>query len=234
VLSQRQPYRLQRLVSHLLNCLKLRIDINPKQIGLWGMGQGGWIAPLTASKSADVVFIVAVSAVGMSPAEQMNYSAEFSLREKGVSELVIRQMLELRSLVDDYYRGDASRNEVQEKLDMLRYEDWFSLAYLDDSLPEDPTVDKWYHIMDFDPLPVIQNVDIPVLLLYGERDPWVPIARSITRWQEYGPEDVTVYQIKDANHFMVPITHAGIRGDRGPMVDEYGSILTQWIRQQVA
>ena len=32
--------------------LKLRSDIDPEHIGVWGMSQGGWIAPLTASKSA--------------------------------------------------------------------------------------------------------------------------------------------------------------------------------------
>lgn len=221
-------------IQAAIACLKQRSDINPKHIGLWGMSQGGWIAPLTASNSADVSFVVAVSAVGVSPAEQMAYSAEYELREKRFSEKTIRQMLALRGLVDHYYRGKANRSEVQKKLDRSRHEAWFSLAYLDDSLPEDPTVTKWYQEMDFDPIPTMQNIAIPVLLLYGERDPWVPIAKSISRWKEYGPKDITIQQINDANHFMVSITHADIRGDVGPHVEEYTTILTQWVKQQLA
>lgn len=217
-----------------INYLKLRSDIDPKHIGVWGMSQGGWIAPLVASNSTDIAFVVAVSAVGVTPAEQMNFSAEYELREKGFPEEEIEQMLELRGLVDKYYHGKADRSRVQKKLDLLCKETWFPLAYLDVSLPKDPTVEKWYQEMDFDPLPIIQKIDIPVLLLYAERDPWVPIAESIARWREYGPKDLSIHQIKDANHFMISIAHSGIRGDEGPLVEEYSEILTRWLKQQLA
>ena len=87
--------------------------------------------------------------------------------------------------------------------------------------------------MDFDPVPVVRKINLPVLLLYGERDPWVPIAKSIARWKEYGPHFLTIHQIQDANHFMKSITHSGLRGDKGPQVEEYSTILTQWVKQQV-
>ena len=213
--------------------LKLRNDIDPKHIGVWGMSQGGWIAPLAVSNSTDVAFVVAVSAVGVTPAEQMNYSAEFELREKGFPEGAITQMLELRGLVDKYFRGKVDRYKVQKRLDVLCKERWFPFAYLDGSLPEDPTIEKWHQEMDFDPLPIIQKIDVPVLLLYGERDAWVPISKSIARWKEYGPKNLSIYQIKDANHFMVSIAHSGIYRDEGPLVDEYSEILSLWLKQRI-
>ena len=216
-----------------INHLKLRSDIDPEHIGVWGMSQGGWIAPLTASKSAEAAFVIAISAVGVSPAEQMNYSAEYDLREQGFPKESIRQMLELRGLVDDFFRGKADRSKVVEKLDVFRKEAWFPFAYLDGGLPEDPTVEKWHQKMDFDPLPIIRGVNVPGLLLYAERDPWVPIDKSIAVWKEYGPDDLTIQQIKDANHFMISIPHAGIRGDEGPQVEAYSIILTQWLKQQL-
>ena len=216
-----------------LDHLKSRSDIDSKRIGVWGISQGGWIAPLTASISVEVAFVIAVSAVSVSPAEQMNYSAEYELREKGFSEKSIRQMLEVRALVNEYFHGTADRTKVQEKLDVFREEAWFPFAYLDGDLPEDSTVEKWHQEMDFDPLPIIQKVDVPVLLLYGEQDPWVPIPKSIAVWKEYGPDDLTVHQIKDANHFMISIAHSGIRGDEGPQVEEYSTILTQWLEQRL-
>ena len=158
--------------------LKLRSDIDPEHIGVWGMSQGGWIAPLAASRSKDIAFVVAVSAVGVTPAEQMNYSAAHELRENGFPEEAIRQMSELHCLVNEYFRGKADRSRVQKKLDLFSKEAWFPFAYLDTSLPEDPTGEKWYQEMDFDPLPIIRKLDVPVLLFYAERDPWVPIAKS--------------------------------------------------------
>jgi len=205
----------QAAIDHL----KMRSDIDAKHIGVWGMSQGGWIAPLAASKSADVSFVIAVSAVGVTPAEQMNYSAEFELRERGFSDEALKRMLELRSLVDEYYRGKADRSEVQGKLDMFQKEAWFPFAYLDEDLPEDPTLEKWYQVMDFDPIPIIRQVNVPVLLLFAENDPWVPIAESIARWEETGPDDLSIHQIQDANHFMISIAHASIHGDQGAGVE---------------
>jgi len=197
------------------------------------MSQGGWIAPLAASGSADVGFVIAVSAVGVSPAEQMIYSVEYELREKNYSEKAIRQVLEICDLVNKYFRGDAVRSEAQGKLDQFSDESWFSLGYLPDSLPEDPTLTKWYQVMDFDPIPIIQKIDVPVLLLYAEIDPWGPINRSIARWKEHNPNDLDIHQIVGANHFMISIEHSGIRGEIGPQVEEYSAILTQWVKEQV-
>lgn len=220
-------------VQAAIDILKVRSDIAPDYIGVWGMSQGGWIAPLTASESADVAFVIAVSAVGVSPAEQMNYSAEYALRETGFSEEAIDRMLVLRALVDGYYRGEADFAVVQGNLNLVRDEAWFPLAYLDDTLPETPAQTKWYQEMDFDPLPIIQRVDVPVLLLYGESDPWVPVERSIARWTEFAPKNVTIRQIKDANHFMISIAESGVREDEGRIVDEYTQTLTHWIMQQL-
>ncbi|MCO6451673.1 MAG: alpha/beta fold hydrolase [Caldilineales bacterium] len=214
--------------------LKSSGEIDPERICVWGMSQGGWIAPLAAANSSDIACVVAVSSVGMTPAEQMNYSAEFELRAQGFSEQAIGRMLALRDQVDDYYREKAERSDVQQMLDSARQQPWFQFGYFDDSLPENPLVEKWRQEMDFDPLPVMRKIAVPILLLYAERDPWVPIAPSIARWQEHGPGDLTVHQIEGANHFMISIAHAGIHGDEGPLVDEYSDILTRWLKRQFA
>ena len=87
--------------------------------------------------------------------------------------------------------------------------------------------------MDFDPIPMIQKVSVPVLLLYGETDPWVPIKQSIALWKEFGSKRVTIHEIKDANHFMKSIARSGIGGDKGHQVDEYTEILVRWVKQQL-
>ena len=44
--------------------LAQRGDIDSRRIGLWGCSEGGWVAPLAASQSPDVRFLVAISAAG--------------------------------------------------------------------------------------------------------------------------------------------------------------------------
>jgi alpha-beta hydrolase superfamily lysophospholipase len=85
-------------IQAAISRLKLRHDVDVKNLGIWGMSQGGWIAPLAASQSGDVAFIIAVSAPAVSPAEQMDYSARFELSENGFSREDIAQMLALRAL----------------------------------------------------------------------------------------------------------------------------------------
>lgn len=213
--------------------LKLRPDVDVKNLGIWGMSQGGWIAPLAASQSVDVAFVIAVSAPAVSPAEQMDYSARFELYENGFSQDDITQMLALRALVNAYYRGTAELTVVQSVLDKFRDQAWFSLAYLDHTLPAVPGQSKWYQEMDYDPLPVMQSLKAPTLLLYGEIDPWVPVQDSITRWKEFGPADATIKEISDANHFMLTISESGIRGSEGLVAEGYTKCLMQWITQQL-
>ena len=62
-----------RDVEAVLEALAARADIDATRLGLWGFGQGAWIAPLVASRSSRVAFLILVAATGVSPAEQTRY-----------------------------------------------------------------------------------------------------------------------------------------------------------------
>ena len=79
--------------------LKARGDINPKQIGVWGLSQGGWLGPLAASKSRDIAFVMAVSGPGVSPAEQMVFYYANELRARGMSDQDVDAASETRRKV---------------------------------------------------------------------------------------------------------------------------------------
>jgi dienelactone hydrolase len=48
-----------------------RPDIDAERVGLWGFSQGAWVAPLAASRSTKVRFLVLLASTGVTPAEQM-------------------------------------------------------------------------------------------------------------------------------------------------------------------
>ncbi len=56
-------------VQAAINYLKTRTDINTTKIGLIGHSEGGFIAPMVASKNKDVAFIVLLAGTGVDGAE---------------------------------------------------------------------------------------------------------------------------------------------------------------------
>ena len=62
--------------------------INPSMIGVSGFSQGGWIAPLAASKSADVAFAIALSGPTCTVGQEIYYSdlvEDDKGKEEGIS-----------------------------------------------------------------------------------------------------------------------------------------------------
>ncbi|KZB86318.1 alpha/beta hydrolase [Amycolatopsis regifaucium] len=59
--------------------------VDPARVGVWGLSEGGWVAPLAASKSKDVAFAVTVGANGVSPDRQQSWAFETYLRRGGVT-----------------------------------------------------------------------------------------------------------------------------------------------------
>src|SRR6185369_8798398 len=65
--------------SAAVEYLRSRDDIDKGRIGLYGISQGGWIAPLVIGLRSDIAFLIIVSGCGVSPAEQMDYGAAYNL-----------------------------------------------------------------------------------------------------------------------------------------------------------
>ena len=190
-----------------IRTLKELETIDETRIGVWGLSQGAWIAPLIATKAhTEVALVVAVSSVAVSPAEQMIYSASVALQQENYSESVISRVIDIRRSVDQYYRDQHNKSEIIELIKACEDEPWFPLTYLDKAceLPDDVRQDKWYFEMDYDPVPALQNVQVPIIFFYAEKDPWVPIQQSINIVREHTLQniDVTIARIKGANHFM--------------------------------
>ncbi len=192
--------------------MKARQDI--KQIGLWGMSQGGWLAPFAAALSENIAFLIVVSGATITPAEQMLYSATFALEENGFTDAEIDEMRALRKLYDDYYRNKASRAATQKRLKEAESQAWFQFSYMSTDLPDNVETTKWHKILDFDLGTFIDRVEVPTLLMYGEIDPWIPVDESISQWQKGKTTNLVVKRVKDANHFMLSISSSGVDGMR--------------------
>jgi len=206
--------------------LQARPDIHPNKIGLHGTSQGAWIAPLAAARKPDIACIVAVSASGVSPADQMNYGVAFHLEQAGFDRAVVEEAIRLRNLVNAYFRGRISREEAAATLSRFEHEPWYEQGYLYPSreLPADITQSKWHYEMDYEPLSIWKKVTQPALFLFAEADEWVPIGQSMVNYEGATSHlnDVTLKQIPGTDHLM--------RTQTGGISKEYQAILTDWLR----
>lgn len=209
--------------------LQTRPDIDPNKIGLHGTSQGAWIAPIAAARKPDIACIVAVSGSGVSPADQMNYGVAFHLEKDGYNQAVVRKAIELRNLVNEYFRGRISREQAAAQLSRFEDEPWYEQAYLYSSaeLPVDITQSKWHYEMDYEPLLVWKRVTQPVLFLFAEVDEWVPIEQSMLNYRNATAHltDVKVRQMRSADHLM--------RNQAGEISQEYLDILVDWLTRRL-
>jgi pimeloyl-ACP methyl ester carboxylesterase len=210
--------------------LQTRPDIEKSKIGLHGTSQGAWIAPIAAAGKPDIACIVAVSASGVSPADQMNYGVAFHLEKAGFDQTVIEEAIRLRNLVNAYFRGQISREAAAEELSRFEHEPWYEQGYLYPSgeLPVDLTQSKWHYEMDYEPLSVWKRVTQPTLFLFSQIDEWVPIEQSMVNYENATPhlQDVTLKQIPDTDHLM--------RNRAGEISREYLNILVGWLKSRLA
>lgn len=65
--------------------LRQRSDVDAAHVGLWGFSEGGWVAPLAASRSGAVGFVVTIGAAGMTPLRQDDWEIGNLLRRHRVS-----------------------------------------------------------------------------------------------------------------------------------------------------
>jgi pimeloyl-ACP methyl ester carboxylesterase len=211
------------------NALTTREDIDPARIGVYGISQGGWIAPIVAARRPATACVVVVSGSGVSPAEQMDYATARVGREMGFDEAVVERVLYLRGRVNAYYRGQAPRAAVQAELDSARGEPWYGQAFQSE-LPADIRASKWFYEMDYDPLPIWREVRQPTLFLFAEDDRWIPVARSRAAFEAATAHlsDVTFAEIPDGDHLM------GLEDPADPRISEsYLGVLLTWLRNRL-
>ena len=87
--------------------LKSRRDIDPHKIGLWGGSNGGWVAPLAASLSHDVAFIITVAGAMTTPTELAKWRSVNYVRNAGYPEEVVRQVSDLMDLQFELVRQEG-------------------------------------------------------------------------------------------------------------------------------
>ena len=219
------------------------------RIGYFGGSQGGWIAPLAATRSqAD--FVAVGFGLMASPIEEDREQVLSEMREKGFGEPDLSQAREVteatsRLLLSRFTSGFDQLAEVKRRFGA---KPWFAqikgeftgeiLAAKEADLRRvGPAVfDNLELIWDYDSRPAIAKLDVPQLWILAEADREAPPAttlEALTQLRSNG-SNLAIYSFPATDHGMVEFTEAA-DGTRsyGRIADGYFRLLADWIKGKV-
>lgn len=211
--------------------LRQRKEIDPTRVGLVGLSQGGWVAPLAAAKSEQVAFVITVSSASVSFAEQTFTEMANTARQAGLSEKHVREVLELNRAAAAYTTTGNWANYTKLREEGLK-SPWSRIAA---GFPGSPDLPIWTFLRGvgaYDPIPYWIQVTEPTLVLYGEKDEHdnVPVAESVRRlkhaFETAGKENYRIVVIPNAGHsFIDP--------QQRQLMPAFVKALTSWVDEEV-
>jgi uncharacterized protein len=169
-----------------LRVLRAHAAVAGQPVGLLGFSQGGWVSLLAASLDPTLVdFVISISGPGVGTAEQERYRIERELRTRGITG---DDMVEALAWIDERGRRLVAGESPDAVLaDQERHAErtWYAGAtqYFDN----EPALGFLARNLDFDPVPVLEQIHCPVLALHGAADTMVPVAASVAAYAKHLP-----------------------------------------------
>lgn len=189
--------------------LKTRKEINPEKIGLIGHSEGGLIAPIVATKSTDVAFVVLLAGPGI-VGEQILYDQGKLINiAAGLTEEQVMQNQKLQEAIFKIIKTEADSVKRIDRLQRTFTSGQYFMMTDDQKTAIDnkiKTVDnKWFKFfLQYDPFPALVKLKCPVLALNGEKDLQVPpvenlaaIEKALTMGEN---KNFRIMKIPGANH----------------------------------
>jgi pimeloyl-ACP methyl ester carboxylesterase len=187
--------------------LKSRKEIDARKIGIIGHSEGGVIAPMIASRSSDVAWIVMLAGPATRGAETLLLQSDLIARAAGMTDEQVARSLDFDRQAYLLVRQEKNRTVLESKLD-----DLVKVSGLGPAMPPAVlqrqihwTSSPWFHyFLDYDPAPALQETKCPVLALSAEKDLQVPPKENAPLIQKAleagGNKDFQIVELPGLNH----------------------------------
>lgn len=189
--------------------LKSHREIDKTQIGLVGHSEAGFVAPVVASRSRDVAFLIVTAAPALPTPEQVVHELASDMRCDGFSEADIVKAKVLRGTLNDVVLHDRNWNELKQSIQSAQSEKWFRASRVSKEWLNPPAalIETHWRYLQFDPLPVWKKVTAPVLVIGAERDTQIDASHSMrtigAALTEGGNKDHTLTLFPASNHIFL-------------------------------
>jgi hypothetical protein len=190
-----------------LTFLKTRKDVDRRRIGMIGHSEGAIIAPMIASRSADVAWIVLLAGPATKGEETLLLQSDLITRAAGMTSDQVAKSLDFDRESYNLVRSERNRAALENKLlELVR------VSGLGPTLPPaflqrqiHWTSSPWFrYFLDYDPVPALQKTKCPVLALTGEKDLQVPPRENLPLARKAlelaGNKDFQVVELPGLNH----------------------------------
>ena len=192
--------------------LQARTDIAANQIGFWGQSQGGWIAPLAASRFPEAAFAVALSGGGLSPADTELFDSEFELTKAGYTADEVKEALAFQKLKNEIIGLADKWDEYTKARAIAKDKKWFRHRGIDVYGAEKRDDGFWTHMRRFyvyDPAPTLRASKAPLLAIFGELDTPEGVKANVRAIRQIldqaGRRDYTVKVYPNGSHNLMEV-----------------------------
>jgi len=227
-------------VEAAIDFLKKRKDIDKSKIGLIGHSEGGLIAPIVASRSKKLAYVVLLAGPGIPGDEILLAQGRLIALAEGVdSTTVEKNLAEAKTMYDIIKQND--KEEAERKLvEFVRKQ---IEALPDDEKKAIPDVDvyisqsimtlnnNWFRFfLSFDPQQTLEKVNCPVLAINGTLDLQVPYRENLEAIKSAIPENEfsLIKSLPNLNH-LFQTTKTGAISEYGELEETISPIALEEI-----
>lgn len=236
-------------VRAAVNYLKTRNEVDENKIGLIGHSEGGMIAPIVASSSDDIAFMILMAAPGV-PGDSLLYlQTELIYKAEGQSEEKIQQILKGLREVYTIIKSDEDENSLKEKL-KIKFQELFNQLSEEEKKqfgnPETymemeirMVMSPWFrYFLRFNPKEYLEKVKCPVLALNGEKDLQVPPKENLPAIEDAlkrgGNKKYLIKELPGLNH-LFQTSQYGTIGEYGVIEETISpsvlEIMVNWMKE---
>ena len=200
--------------------LKTRDDVDLAEIGLAGHSEGGLIAPIAATQSDDIGYIVLMAGPGVTGERILYAQGALINRAGGATEEQIERNRTLQRTMFDILKSEPDPDRAATALtEAVRttFEAMTDAERARAGITDESTLDQvvsmqvtqfntsWFrYFLTYDPAPVIEQVSVPVLAINGEKDLQVPYEENLREIEAAlrrgGNTDYEIHALPDLNH----------------------------------
>lgn len=223
-----------------VGALQARGDIDASRVGVWGISQGGWVAPIAAVRSSGIKYLILVSGPGKDFFSTSEYQAANQLRADGVSEQEIKAAISaMRRALIVMRAGGTYEEFTKASRPLLKYAVFGKQLGITGGTPETyakgqspPFMRIWTTSADS----FLSEVDVPLLAIFGDHDAKINWRESVGAYREAaeraGNRDLTIKVFKNANHelFVENRSKVAQSPSASQLVPGYLTLMIDWLR----
>jgi dienelactone hydrolase len=214
--------------------LSSRPGVDPKRIGIWGMSQGGFLAPRVA-QLVRASFVVSVSGPVEPIGEVAAWQDSVRVAHAGFSARAGHDVAEATRRLTRWADSEEGAEAIAPVLAAIARAPWAGRSALPREPPPEAERRGWYwRGRALDPWLWWEELTVPALVIYGERDELVPAERNAERLapllgsRRGGKSQVLVYPRTNHEIKWAPLRNEPFDWPHAP--PDYMPTVVEWMR----